>query len=44
MKKNMKKKSKMEMQLLTPEEMSMFRGRGQKPKNPKSPDEAIILT
>lgn len=42
--KNLRKKCKSEMQLLKPEEMMMFRGGGEKPKNPKSPDEAIILT
>ena len=44
MKKIMEKKSKREMQLLKPEELIMFRGGGEKSKNPKSPDEAIILT
>ena len=42
--KNLRKKYKKEMQLLKPEEMMMFRGGGDKPKNPKSPDEAIIFT
>ncbi len=43
MKKNMRKKSTKEIQLLKPEEMLMYRGGGEKPKNPKSPDEAVIF-